>query len=364
MQQSAAREALWSSSAADVFCGRSSPASMPFHFTATGREYFRIWIVNLLLTILTLGIYSAWAKVRRTRYFYDNTRLADAAFDYHGTPLAILKGRILAVLLLVAYQIALRISGTLGVAILIMLAIAAPWLIWKSLQFKLSNSGYRGIRFAFDGSAKQVYTTFLLLPLLTVLSFYLLMPLTHQRIKRFQHSESRFGMTHFSFDGKVSAFYKVYAVGLLIGVAGLLLIGIFFGGTLSAMFNAQAAGLAFGTIVLMIIALYAWVFTLFPIILTMIQNQVWNGTAIGPHRFVSNMVWKRTAWIGITNLLGIVATFGLFLPFAQVRMLRYRIESMTLIAQGGIDEFVAAQQAPVSATGEGVSDLFDFDISL
>jgi uncharacterized membrane protein YjgN (DUF898 family) len=41
---------------------------MPFEFRGTGGEYFRIWIVNLLLTILTLGIYSAWAKVRQLRY--------------------------------------------------------------------------------------------------------------------------------------------------------------------------------------------------------------------------------------------------------------------------------------------------------
>ncbi|MDR1854861.1 MAG: DUF898 domain-containing protein, partial [Azoarcus sp.] len=37
-------------------------------FTGSGGEYFRIWIVNLLLSILTLGIYSAWAKVRREQY--------------------------------------------------------------------------------------------------------------------------------------------------------------------------------------------------------------------------------------------------------------------------------------------------------
>ena len=46
---------------------------LPLEFRATGAEYFRIWIVNLLLTIITLGIYSAWAKVRRLRYFYGST---------------------------------------------------------------------------------------------------------------------------------------------------------------------------------------------------------------------------------------------------------------------------------------------------
>ena len=42
-------------------------------FRGDPKEYFRIWIVNLALTILTLGIYSAWAKVRKQRYFYLST---------------------------------------------------------------------------------------------------------------------------------------------------------------------------------------------------------------------------------------------------------------------------------------------------
>ena len=37
--------------------------------------YFRIWIVNLFFTLITFGIYSAWAKVRKKKYFYGSTRL-------------------------------------------------------------------------------------------------------------------------------------------------------------------------------------------------------------------------------------------------------------------------------------------------
>jgi len=78
----------------------SVAAPLAFAFSGSGAEYFRIWIVNLLLTVVTLGIYSAWAKTRRLQYFYRNTRLADASFDFRGDPKAILRGRILAVLLL------------------------------------------------------------------------------------------------------------------------------------------------------------------------------------------------------------------------------------------------------------------------
>ena len=82
------------------------PREEAFSFTGSGSEYFRIWIVNLILSVVTLGIYSAWAKVRRLEYLYRNTRVAGASFDYHGRPLAILKGRIIAVLLFGGYTAA------------------------------------------------------------------------------------------------------------------------------------------------------------------------------------------------------------------------------------------------------------------
>src|SRR5215468_7546165 len=54
----------------------------PVEFTAVTGEYFRIWIVNLALTLVTLGIYSAWAKVRKRRYLYGHTRIAGEGFEY------------------------------------------------------------------------------------------------------------------------------------------------------------------------------------------------------------------------------------------------------------------------------------------
>ena len=57
-------------------------------FTASGAEYFRIWVVNLLFTLLTAGIYSAWAKVRKKRYFYGSTKFDGATFDYFASPRA------------------------------------------------------------------------------------------------------------------------------------------------------------------------------------------------------------------------------------------------------------------------------------
>jgi uncharacterized membrane protein YjgN (DUF898 family) len=97
-----------------------------FSFTGNGTEYFAIWMVNLLLTILTLGIYSAWAKVRRMQYFYRNTHLNESSFDYHGNAIAILKGRLIAVALFASYSIFLQFKPLIGLSILLLIALIMP----------------------------------------------------------------------------------------------------------------------------------------------------------------------------------------------------------------------------------------------
>ncbi|MBB5608533.1 MULTISPECIES: YjgN family protein [unclassified Janthinobacterium] len=334
-------------------------------FSATGSEYFRIWIVNLLLSIVTLGIYSAWAKVRRNRYFYSSTHLAGGSFEYHGNAVAILKGRITALVLIAGYNIAFQISPLIGFVMLLLMMAVLPWLVWKSLQFKLYNTSYRGIRFGFGGTAREAYKYFLWLPILNTFTAGLLTPFLHQRVKRFQHTQSRFGTSHFSFDASVGSFYKTYLLFFALLLAGfIVLIGFVFASVFAAFAsNAGAAGKA-GSIFGAIAALYAWAFIVLPLFLTMIQNLIWNHTRLQQHQFQSRLTWGRSTFIMLTNLVGIVITLGLFTPFAHVRWLKYRLEATSLLAHGSLDDFVAATGEQVSATGEGMVDLLDFDLSL
>ena len=59
---------------------------LPIVFSGSGSEYFRIWIVNLLLMLVTLGIYYPWAKARRLRYFMGNTLIGGQPLGFHGDP--------------------------------------------------------------------------------------------------------------------------------------------------------------------------------------------------------------------------------------------------------------------------------------
>ena len=135
----------------------------PFRFTGTRREYFRIWIVNLLLSIVTLGIYSAWAKVRRLRYFYGHTSVDGGTFGYHASPIAILKGRLVAYAVVAAAGRGRATSRRCSASILYLpLLVLMPIVLVRAFRFRAANSSYRGIRFGFDGMESDAYRVYLL----------------------------------------------------------------------------------------------------------------------------------------------------------------------------------------------------------
>ena len=133
-------------------------------FKGSGSEYFKIWIVNLFLSILTLGIYSAWAKVRRKRYLYGNTSIKGASFEYHASPITILKGRLIAVALLIVYSVLSELFPLVGFFLLILLFAFIPWIVWRSLRFNARMTSLRNVHFSFKGRLGKSYLFYLVIP--------------------------------------------------------------------------------------------------------------------------------------------------------------------------------------------------------
>ncbi len=367
-----------------------------FQFTGTGAEYFRIWIVNLLLTVATFGIYSAWAKVRRLQYFWRNTRFDGAIFDYHGQPKAILKGRVLALALFAAYKIAFDISALLAVGIGMLLVVILPWLLSRSFRFRLASTSYRGVRFHFSGTVAEAYRSLILLPVillltglfvwsvfvsyqshpsisvmllvivLPALAIFAVIPMAHFLLKRYQHDHAYFGQSPFFFQGQPKAFFKVYgkAIGLL--VFGMLAAGLF--GSLTFRLSRALASSSFGWLFNFLYAsLSGYLLYLFvrPYLESRIQNLVWNKTELGDHRFVSTASARSLLWIHGSNLFLIVCTAGLYKPFAAIRLVRYRLACLSLEGDENLDE-VLANQTPdrIGAAGQEAADFFDIEIAL
>lgn len=372
----------------------AAPTDYPVRFVGTGSEYFRIWIVNLLLTIVTLGIYSAWAKVRRLKYMYRNTQIAESSFDYHGSPIAILKGRLIALVLLIAYNFSFQLSLTAGVITLVILAAIFPWLIRQSLRFRARYSSYRGIHFQFVGGLAEIYLIaapliFFIVPFallgfyaeeesgeppillagflgLAMLIYLVVLPYLHYRFKRYQHNNALLGSAEVRFTATAGHFYAVYGILFAIMLVIVLVfaaVGFVAG---AGLFNVNKGAGVFGVgILVLIIGSYVAYFLLFSAFVVLIQNRIWNHTTVGEVSFRSNARVLPMARIYLVNVILLIVTLGLFTPFAVIRSLRYRLESVTAVTVNGMDQFLhGAAVEDVAATGEGAADLFDFDIGL
>ncbi|HKZ74223.1 MAG TPA: YjgN family protein [Steroidobacteraceae bacterium] len=336
-------------------------------FRGAAQEYFRIWIVNLALTILTLGIYSAWAKVRKLRYFYGNTVLAGSAFGYHGAPLAILKGRLIAAAVGVAYFAATQFSPIATLIIIVLLALAMPWLLVKSRLFAMRMTSWRGLRFTFREDYRGAYAVLLGWGTAAIVSLGLLIPYFLCERFRFVVTRTGYGDQAFACEPSAGRFYKTAfaALGITLGIIVPFVILIAAAGTL-----AQGSGLQQSTLtaagITAVILMYV---VLFAVVGAYVQSrnlsEVLNHTSLPPHRLHSSLAARPLIWIYLTNILGIVLTLGLYTPWAQIRLARYRLETTEVEVHGSLDAFVASVAATApSATGEEISELFDADFGL
>lgn len=194
----------------------------PIVFQGKASEYFGIWIVNLLLSLVTLGVYSAWAKVRRKKYFYNNTLIDNVAFDYHANPIAILKGRIIAFILFALYVYGKGSSPILAAVLVLLFFLFLPWLIVRGSLFNARNTSHRGLRFDFVGTVSRAARVYIGLPMLTIFTLGLIWPyIAHER-SQFLMSNHRFGLSQFDMSRVVKQFYKVYLIIFIIPFIGIL----------------------------------------------------------------------------------------------------------------------------------------------
>ena len=359
--------------------------SVPLAFTGTGSEYFRIWVVNAVLTIATLGIYSAWAKVRKASYFARNTRLLGDGFEFTANPWAILRGRVLALGLLGFYTFAYDFSLTLGLVATAVLLAAAPLLFTSATRFRLRNTRWRALRFDFTASKAAAYRSALVVIAVwissTVIGAFggldsavfagfaavLLMPWMHHRMKAFQHRHAWFAGHASSFRSALGSFYATYAIAVVILLVAAAVAGFGAAGVSLALRSLPLArgadpkiiGFLIGAIVGALGYLASW-----PYFASRIQRIVWTRTALGPFQFETTIAFRTLLPIALRNFALLLVTAGLYWPFASIAWARYRIGCMSVVSVESPEAAVATlDPGPArQAAGEGAADMFGIDI--
>jgi len=383
------------------------PRRLALKFNGSAGEYFRIWIVNIALTILTLGIYGAWAKVRTRRYFYSNTLLDGQPFDYTAKPGTILKGHLIIGGALLLINLSSKFLPLIGYLISAAAWSFVPFLMYKAHRFKAKTAMYRNIHFRFLGTPMEAYKAYAFIPIAVVLSLLVALPAlrgaqsgtrdvaqaftTSNMIlaglmilgmlllsasfpyfvflqKRYLHQNLAYGKTASTFSGVGKRFYGVYTKAFL-----MLFGAVLGGGVLTAILTPLMIGVAgadgqglkawFLGIGFIFYMLFLSVFLLVhQYIYASIFNYSWGNTRMGPITIDVSLEAKSLAWIRFSNVLAIIFSLGFLAPWAKIRRARYILPLTTVILPADMDLFEAAKAYEAGAAGDTAADFFDWDI--
>ena len=372
---------------------------LEIQFTGSGSEYFRIWIVNLLLTIVTASLYWPFAKARRIRYFYANTLVDGHALSFHGDPWKMFRGHVLLLVLMGTYSAAGHFSPLAGLVAFGVMAAIWPALWRAGMQFRLGNTGWRGLRFGFAGTLKGAYAPALpvwilsgavliaqviggpagmpvdgkprfgvveQLVLLAVVVMALVMPWIVVAAKRYQHNGYRIAAQQGDLRLGAGSVYwlclKAAGIGLAIVIAAMLVAMAFVGA--SALSGSKAVIMistfvSFGLTYLLLFAIVGPFFT------ARFQNLVWNRTTTDDLSFTSQLRFSALAGLTLKNWLLTAVTLGLYRPFAAVNTARLRLEAVSLTMDGDPETWLAGQEsASQDAAGDLAGDFFGIDMGL
>lgn len=378
-----------------------APTTYRFEFHGKAGEYFGIWIVNLLLTIVTLGIYSAWAKVRTKRYFYGNTSVAGSAFEYTAVPRKILAGRVIAVGMLAIYQVSIQFFDFVSLYLLVVFLLAIPFFYVASTRFRMRYSQWRGINFNFRRDYRGAYLLFspvLVYLLLVSLSPYffdlptadtatgdeasgepavdftgyliytsvltlcalVFFPLWQRFYYLILGNRVRYGHAFFTLQVGTGRFYS-----LNVAAFGIVFIGLFVTGVLLAIYGDSLLEgdsfisfflVTYGTLLIFYVLSYA-------LYQTRLTNLLYSNIRLAGIEFESSLEFLPLLRLYVVNALAIIGSVGMAIPWAKIRAARYRADHMLMRATN-LDQFLAHADAEVDAAGDAISDIFDLDIGL
>ncbi|MBF0198735.1 MAG: DUF898 domain-containing protein [Planctomycetes bacterium] len=300
-------------------------------FKGKGGDFFVLYLKNILLTIVTFGIYKFWAKVETIKYLYQNTSVYNESFDYHGTGkeafVGFVKGIFIigglgAVWSLINYALTaiLGESGSIISVLLLYIGFisAQPLLILGSMRYHYSRTSWSQIRFGFKGNTKEFYFLFIKGAILTGLTFGIYAPWFFTNLSKFYSKSTHMGQRNFKFNGQGGDYF-----------------GIFVGGYLLTLFT-------FG------IYSFWWKASM--------ERYYWNNLEFGPIRFKSTISGGQVFLNDITVLAMIIFSLGLAFSWALIKTIKLSFDNLSLEGDPKLEEIVGSLDRDASSISDGVGE--------
>jgi uncharacterized membrane protein YjgN (DUF898 family) len=373
-------------------------------FTGDGGVYMGVWLVNLLLMVVTLGLYTPFARRRTLKYFYGNTLVAGSPLEFTGGLKRMFLGFLLFFGLYLAYSIAANTEQDVAAGLLIAgWLLIAPWLWASATRFRLSSTRWRGIRFNFRGRTREAYAASL--PYLGIVAMgaavgvagallgdskpasalvlagallalgvalYLLVRIEFNYV-RLRVLRSDFGGQLGRWKPKLREFMRITAeaAGIFLAIAAALagLIALAVSGTMAAFRGLLGQGqlaVVVMTLVFTLGAFFALYLSLSPALAYREARKfalVWDNVGLGSvARFKSSLRPWPYVRLRIKNVLLTLVTGGFYRPFAVTSEYQMKLESVTLHVKGSVDDLVGMLAQPQGAFADAVADVVGFDV--
>ena len=305
-------------------------------FLGSGGTLFGIYLLNTLLTIISLGIYSFWGKTKVRSYLWSQTELEGDCFVYHGTGAELMSGAFKAGLVFGTPLTVLNMlpnflepkeileTGSMALTYIIFM-LFIPVAMVGARRYRFSRTSWRGIRFSFRGKIGEFMKIFLGGGLLTALTLGFYYPFFAVRRQAFMMENSFFGNRRFEFDGEGRGLVKPYLLALLLTLPTLGLSWFWF--------------------------------------LAKKQRYFWRHTHLDAIQFHSTVTGGRLLALHLTNFLLLVVTLGVAWSWVIVRNIRFAFTYLAM--EGTIDPAMIRQEAQTaSATGDALAGLMDAGFDL
>ncbi len=311
---------------------RKAAAQGRLQHHGTGGELFVIMLMNVVLKILTLGLYHFWGKTRIRRYLWSATEFDGERLEYTGFGLELFYGFLKAFVVILVLVLALgfgqyhlsQFSPTAAGALIFAFYVVVGFLVCAGMygarSYIVSRTRLRGIRFAQTGSAVEYAMKMLGYGLLCLVTLYLAVPFMRNALAGYTLNHTWYGSQQFSYDGKGRDLFGRYLVCWLLAIPTL---GI------SIVWYLAAE-----------------------------MRYVWDHTRAGKVTFGLDLSGGALFGLLLTNLLIIVLTLGLGFPWVLTRSLRF---TMSRLEVAGKPDYAALRQTTVESpsTGEGLAEMFD-----
>jgi uncharacterized membrane protein YjgN (DUF898 family) len=311
-------------------CGAATGTRVVLH--ADGSDLFALRVLNLLLSLFTLGIYSFWGKAKVRRYVCGQAEYLGDWFAFHGTGRELLFGWLralpaLAFIFLVPSLLPLLWQHRSAPYVAQLAAICAFLLLWPiarvgAYRYRLNRLSWRSVRFSYRGRAPRYLTESVAGWLLSAATLGLYVPFLQIRLRKLLMNQTYFGDSVFRFPGRGSDLFTAWLFALPLTVC------------------------SFGVG-------WAWwrAFT---------HRYCWAKTTFAGRRFRCTATGGKLLWLWVGNFLVIAPTLGLGMSWATLRTLRFWTKYIEIVGEPELTS-ISQDKRAASAAAESFADFLGFD---